>query len=172
MWADAEWAAGKQVGITRTWSFEVDDFSSMLGHMFACFSSTCPTLKQRKGEFCPSGGCAWWIACPKVSLLLTSVYVCARARTSLEVSVMALRYICLFSARPSINDPAKLSSHCSQTALIHHYSALIGWISTSLPMRQAGGGMSWDKQLNSQIQSGKGGMQKGETGGGWNEKEW
>lgn len=59
---------------------------------------------------------------------------------------MALRYICLFSARPSINDQAKWSSHRSQAALICHYSALIGWISTSLPVRRAGGEMSGDKQ--------------------------
>lgn len=69
---------------------------------------------------------------------------------------MALRYICLFSARPNINDPAKQSSHRSQAALIYDYSALIGWISTSLRMRQAGGEMSRDKQPNSQIQSGEG----------------
>ena len=69
---------------------------------------------------------------------------------------MALRYICLFSARPSINDQAKWSSHRSQAALVRHYSALIGWISTSLPVRRAGGEMSRDKQPNSQIQSGGG----------------
>lgn len=69
---------------------------------------------------------------------------------------MALRYICLFSARPGINDPAKWSSHRSQAELIHHYSALISWISTSLPMRGAGGEMSRDKHPNSQIQSGEG----------------
>lgn len=75
---------------------------------------------------------------------------------------MALRYICLFSARPGINDPAKPGSHRSQAALIYHYSALIGQISTSLPVRQAGGEMSRDKQANSQIQSGeRGDMRKG-----------
>ena len=33
----AEWAAGKQAGITRKWSFEADDFPSMLGHMLRAF---------------------------------------------------------------------------------------------------------------------------------------
>lgn len=54
---------------------------------------------------------------------------------------------------PGINDPAKRSSHRSPAALIYHYSDLIGWISTYLPMREAGGEMSTDKQPNSQIQS-------------------
>lgn len=67
---------------------------------------------------------------------------------------MALRHICLFSARPSINDPAKRTSHRSQAVLIYHYSALISWISTSLPIREAGGEMSRDKQQK--IQSGAG----------------
>lgn len=107
------------MGITRKLSFEADDFSPVFGHMFASFYSTCLTVNSEPNNgFCPSGG---WnlhlIAYPKVCLWLTSVYLCAHAH-SLEVSLMVLRYICLFSARPVINDPAKLRSHPSQTALI------------------------------------------------------
>lgn len=48
--------------------------------------------------------------------------------------------------------------------LIHHYSALISWISTSLPMRGAGGEMSRDKQPNSEWRGTEGGTQKGGMG--------
>lgn len=150
MWADADWAAEQQEGITRKSSFEADDFSPMLSHMLFAF-----TPKQRK-----------WV----LSFRMLNLILCFRrsslapfplhmsVQSGLGKSAMALRYICLFSARPGINDPAKLSSHRSQPALICHYSGLIGWISVSLPVGWAGGEMSWDKQLNSQIWSREGGM--------------
>lgn len=130
----------------------------MLGHMLLA----CPLLVQQRSregvssDLQEAEAYTRNMACLKSFFLFTCVYVCARTQTSLGVSLMALRYICLFSVRPSINDPAKRSPHCSQAALIYHYSALIGWISTSLPVREAGGEMSRDKQPNSQIQSGVG----------------
>lgn len=88
---------------------------------------------------------------------------------------MALRYICLFSARPSINDQAKWSSHRSQAALIRHYSALIGWISTSLPVRRAGGEMSGDKQPKQPNSKWRGRAVDTQSGGmegrGWKKRE-
>lgn len=130
------------------------------------FSFTCLTVKSRK------------IVVPFRRSLVSSLdcacclplCMCAQVKTSLGVSLMALRYICLFSTRPSINDPAKRSFHRSQAALIYHYSALIGRISTSLPMRQAGGEMSRDKQPNSKWRGrrGRGGAR---SRGGWGRLE-
>lgn len=80
------------------------------------------------------------------------------AQTSLKTPATALCCICLFSARPPINDPAKLSSHRSQAALIHHYSGSISCIAVSFPVGWAGEEMSRDKQLCSQIPSGEEGM--------------
>lgn len=120
-----------------------------------CFYSLCPTAKQRKWVL--SFRRSNLILCfPQSSLAPFPLHM--SAQSGFGKSAMALRYICLFSARPGINDPAKLSSHRSQPALIRHYSGLIGWISVSLPVGRAGGEMSWDKQLNSQIWSREGGM--------------
>lgn len=123
-----------------------------------CFYSLCPTAKTKKMSFVLQDVelfhlilCFSWSSLAPCPLHMS-------AQIGLGKSAMALRYICLFSARPGINDPAKLSSHRSQPALICHYSGLIGWISVSLPVGWAGGEMSWDKQLNSQIWSREGGM--------------
>lgn len=123
-------------------------------HVTSLFSSK--KWSRRKVEFCPSGGQSLHLICASALALQLCMHVCNYTSSSLGVSLMALRYICLFSARPRINDPAKQSSHRSPAVLIYHYSALISWISTSLPMRGAGGEMSRDKHPNSQIQSGEG----------------
>lgn len=120
----AEWAAEKQEGITRKRSFEAAEFSPIFRSHFTCLSSTCPTTKRRKVSFALQEARAytWCIACPKVTLLFTCMCVCACAQSSLGVSLMALRYICLVSVRPGY----KWSSQAELTSLIYHYSALIG----------------------------------------------
>lgn len=132
----------------------------MLGHMLLA----CPLLFQQGSREKVSFALQEAKACASKSVL--AIYLCTCSQTSLGVALMAFRYICLFSMRPSINDQAKWSSHCSQAALIYHYSTLIGWISTSLPVREAGGEMSRDKQPISQIQSGVGEREKHRS------KEW
>lgn len=136
---------------TTTQSSQAGDCSPMFGHMVARWVSALQEVASR----------IWWIACPEVCLSLTSVHMLTPALKCLWW--LWDTYVC--SQRgPVKNEPAELSSHRSQTVLIHHNSALIGWISTSLPVRQAGGEMSWDKQLNSQIQSGEGERQRGGKG--------
>lgn len=138
-------------------------FAHVRSHVFL-LCCTCLKAKQQKCEFCPSGGQSL-LSIHSMSLsVLPCVYACTQS--GLGASLMVLRYICLLSTRPGINDTAKWSSHCSEAALIYHYSASIGRISTSLPMREAEGKMSRDKQPNSQIQSGERGRHvEGRKGG-------
>ena len=76
----AEWAAGKQAGITRKWSLEADDFSPMLGHMLLTAPPHVRQWKREKVSFTLQEveACTWYIACPTVCLrVCVCVCVCS-----------------------------------------------------------------------------------------------
>lgn len=95
-----------------------DSLTCVRSHVTS-LSLTCLKVKQeQKCELCPSGGQSLHMIY-SISESGLPVYLCAQ--TSLGVSLMGSRYICLFSARPGINDPSQVK-----------LSSLTGW--TRIPL--------------------------------------